>query len=359
MGERMGRPRLAWLDALKGLGIVLVVLGHLPQIGASAFGAVIYAFHVPLFFALSGVTLIGASAAAMGRRVMVLLWVYVVIGLLSLPWALVQHPSASFTGVLAGVAYGSPMSLQIGPLWFLPALALATPLAWLAMRPVARAAIGVPWVWLVLGAVILLLAGSALFAWAPARTPRGLVLAWGDFASAGAFWSADVAVLGAGFVVLGALLGRALEVCAPWRTLWLACAAAGLAAGVFRGTPRVELAYGAWADPVRHSVVAVAAILALSALAKLASGRLTVLAWIGRSTLPILVLHVVAYTVLRPVLLGLPLAAAVALALLAGVALPAWLDQHVLARTPWLSWVFDPRAWLARMQSPAVPARPA
>lgn len=347
MGETVKRPRLAWLDALEGLGIMLVVLGHLPQIGASALGAVIYAFHVPLFFALSGVTLVGASASALGRRVLALLWVYAVIGLLSLPWALAQHPSASFGGVLAGLAYGSPMTLQLGPLWFLPALALATPLAWLMMRPAIRGGSGP---WLAAGGVLLLAAGSALFAWAPARTPRGLVLAWGDFASAGAFWSADVAVLGAGFVVLGALLGRVLEACDTRRTVWLGCGAAGLAVLAFRATPRVELAYGAWADPVRHSVVAAAAILALAALARLAGTRLGLLAWIGRSTLPILVLHVVVYTLLRPVLLAAPLVGAVSLALLAGVCLPAWLDQAVLAKTPWLNWVFDPRAGIARVR---------
>lgn len=358
MGETINRPRLEWLDALKGLGIVLVVLGHLPQIGASATGALIYAFHVPLFFALSGATLGGASARSMGRRVFVLLWVYAAVGLLSLPFAMWLHPAASVSGVLAGLAYGSPMSLLIGPLWFLPALALAVPLAWLAMRPAARS--DSSWhhsLWLAGAAVLVLGAGSALFALEPPRQAGGLQLAWGRFTSAGAFWSADVAVLGSGFVVLGALLGKLVEACDMKRAALLAGAAALLAMLVFRSTPRVELAYGAWADPLRHSVVAVAVILFLSAVAKLASGRLGVLAWIGRSTLPILVLHVVAYTLLRPVLLGAPLGVAICLALFAGVCLPAWLDQAVLAKTPWLSWVFDPRSCLDRWRSGARPAK--
>ncbi|WP_352408291.1 acyltransferase family protein, partial [Lawsonibacter hominis] len=48
-----GGARLAWPDAAKGLGVLLVGLGHsrlLPE-WASAW---IYSFHMPLFFLLSG-----------------------------------------------------------------------------------------------------------------------------------------------------------------------------------------------------------------------------------------------------------------------------------------------------------------
>jgi len=47
--------RIAWIDAAKGIGIFLVVLGHtLPSTAKSM--AIIYAFHMPLFFFLSGLT---------------------------------------------------------------------------------------------------------------------------------------------------------------------------------------------------------------------------------------------------------------------------------------------------------------
>ena len=43
---------IRWINNLKGFGILLVVLGHiLPR---DSFGQWIYAFHVPLFFYLSG-----------------------------------------------------------------------------------------------------------------------------------------------------------------------------------------------------------------------------------------------------------------------------------------------------------------
>lgn len=44
--------RIDWLDICKGLGIILVVLGHAPL--PSDIKAFIYSFHMPLFFFLSG-----------------------------------------------------------------------------------------------------------------------------------------------------------------------------------------------------------------------------------------------------------------------------------------------------------------
>lgn len=48
--------RLLWLDAVKGLGIVLVILGHSSMInGIAGFcTAVLYSFHLALFMMSSG-----------------------------------------------------------------------------------------------------------------------------------------------------------------------------------------------------------------------------------------------------------------------------------------------------------------
>ena len=47
----MGK-RLAHIDLLKGIGIILVLLGHLPINGIMHM--LIYSFHMPLFFFCSG-----------------------------------------------------------------------------------------------------------------------------------------------------------------------------------------------------------------------------------------------------------------------------------------------------------------
>lgn len=44
--------RIEWLDVMKGVAILLVVMGHFK--GVSAVGTGIYAFHMPLFFLLAG-----------------------------------------------------------------------------------------------------------------------------------------------------------------------------------------------------------------------------------------------------------------------------------------------------------------
>ena len=57
-GERTGmeKKRLEYIDIARGIGIVLVVLGHcLSQLDGSL-RTFIYSFHMPLFFTLAGMT---------------------------------------------------------------------------------------------------------------------------------------------------------------------------------------------------------------------------------------------------------------------------------------------------------------
>lgn len=49
----MTQNRIIWIDLLKGLGIVLLILGHTPNIPESVH-SFIYSFHMPLFFLISG-----------------------------------------------------------------------------------------------------------------------------------------------------------------------------------------------------------------------------------------------------------------------------------------------------------------
>ncbi len=58
MSDAAAGQRNETLDIAKGLGIVLVVLGHNPVFreGAHWLYEAVYLFHMPLFFFLSGVT---------------------------------------------------------------------------------------------------------------------------------------------------------------------------------------------------------------------------------------------------------------------------------------------------------------
>lgn len=49
------KERLLYVDTLKAFGIILVVMGHVFHDSDSIVSHFIYAFHMPLFFLLSGV----------------------------------------------------------------------------------------------------------------------------------------------------------------------------------------------------------------------------------------------------------------------------------------------------------------
>ena len=49
--DGVSENRLEWLDAVKGLGIILVIIGHCDIPGVNRY---IYMFHMPLFFIISG-----------------------------------------------------------------------------------------------------------------------------------------------------------------------------------------------------------------------------------------------------------------------------------------------------------------
>lgn len=116
--------RILWIDTLRGLGIMIVVAGHVfswPPLRHA-----IFLFHMPLFFFLSGLMFRpGPLRAFAARRVMTLLLPYA--SFLTLAFALyvlATGPSspaaASFAALLAygGSALGGALAIA----WFVPCL---------------------------------------------------------------------------------------------------------------------------------------------------------------------------------------------------------------------------------------------
>ncbi len=54
-GSESVRERILWIDAIKGFGIILVMLAHLTSISSSVFWYLCYGF-MPIFFVMSGIT---------------------------------------------------------------------------------------------------------------------------------------------------------------------------------------------------------------------------------------------------------------------------------------------------------------
>lgn len=121
-------------DIAKGIGILLVVMGHL-RIDAVCSNA-IYLFHMPLFFILSG--LLFAPEAGMGefvrKKARHLLLPYVLFTVIFVPLRLwekrVLEGKADFSFSWHCL---SPGFFDV-PLWFLPALFIVLVMAWLLCR---------------------------------------------------------------------------------------------------------------------------------------------------------------------------------------------------------------------------------
>jgi len=176
--------RIQWIDALKGLGISLIVLGHVWSLEQPpAFYVWLFAFHVPVFFFAAGLTL-KPDQTALGqflhRRTIQLMVPYLVFALLGYAFYLIGYglsrnlsvaPAAFDYGLwrpLIGIAEGrvGDGRLVNSPLWFLPALLVALGLTHGINRLIKPIALRL--------SLIILLSGSALLLAEQITTPLGL-----------------------------------------------------------------------------------------------------------------------------------------------------------------------------------------
>jgi fucose 4-O-acetylase-like acetyltransferase len=117
--------RLQQIDIAKGLGILLVVLGHNRALtdGLPAAHTVIYLFHMPLFLFLSGtMTPSVMNSRQLFRRLGGLVKPYVVGVALFLPLQLRQTDHPSNDGIVMHWLWGTGNAIFNTPLWFLTAL---------------------------------------------------------------------------------------------------------------------------------------------------------------------------------------------------------------------------------------------
>lgn len=135
--------RIQWIDALKGLGILMIFVGHIWSLDdPSVFYKWMYAFHVPLFFFVSGITLkpnsgrFGSIAGKKARTILVPYFFYAFLGYLffavgyfvaQLSGRHVEQFDYGFMAPLLGIFHGTLGDgfLINSPLWFLPTLFLS------------------------------------------------------------------------------------------------------------------------------------------------------------------------------------------------------------------------------------------
>ena len=123
--EQSRAERLSWLDVLKGIGIILVAVGHIYS-NRIVFNW-LYSFHMPLFFLAAGwVYKEKTILTDIKRRIQTIVVPYFSFGLLVLLyWQVIERrfrdSNMSFTDSLFGLLSGCYNNLDFNVhLWFLP-----------------------------------------------------------------------------------------------------------------------------------------------------------------------------------------------------------------------------------------------
>lgn len=124
--------RINWIDIARGIGIILVIYGHL--ISPESHRYLIYAFHMPLFFFLSGLVFKPAFDKSLKEIVVKnfkqLMIPYFLFAIFTYLYVVITKPNPDLSpgGIgwqLFGMLYGSGSNGMLGfnvVLWFLPCL---------------------------------------------------------------------------------------------------------------------------------------------------------------------------------------------------------------------------------------------
>lgn len=176
--------RIDYVDIAKGIGIVLVVMGHNDFALISPFAhKLIYSFHMPMFFFMSGMFFKPDMPFWLyirnrfDRAIKPFLFTVLLIYFASISFTIVSIPDASRR--LLKAMYANGYYLDWVQLWFLPHLFVVSIFAYLFFRAVYRRGL-FPLRWVILSALYI---GGVL----------GITL----------FWPFELNVIGRGFTVFG------------------------------------------------------------------------------------------------------------------------------------------------------------
>lgn len=266
------RERLEWIDAAKGVGIVAVVVGHVWTRGAVR--DAVYAFHMPLFFLISGYLFRPQPSLHFARKqietqgLSYVLWLALAVGfdVWFEGWRGVRPVFHDWPEDLWRVAFGgSDLRGPFTVFWFVPCLIVARIICnVVGMRFPAR----LGWPWLAIAGVSLILAYAAGRATDVSplgllTVPMALVLLW-----VGWVW-ADV----------------------PWRpVMWLPLMA--LAAGVLAFGPAINMKAGDYGWPLWSMAGAVAISFLIFRAARFPIVNIAPLRRLGAASLTVMYMHV-------------------------------------------------------------------
>ena len=273
--------RIQYIDIAKTLGIIFVIAGHVVS-SDTEIKKVIYSFHMPLFFMLSGMLVkVKKQYNALTRRNLIekkfksLMIPYVI-------WALI-YASFSIKHLLF-VLYGTRETLikaeSLSSLWFLPVMFIAFMIVELVLQASIKSKKGI-----VIGTGIV---GCFLIG-----------MLFPHYAVLGDLWGIDIAFIAAAFMLIGMVIKQIVEAFSNTSRLIFATIILSvifLVAVRFSNSSvgYVLMANAIYGNPVVfliNSVVGSALIITISCLLAAYMHRINAFSWIGARTLGIFVIH--------------------------------------------------------------------
>lgn len=120
----MEANRIEWVDISKGVGILLVIVGHCVYYGGFVHNW-IFSFHMQLFFVLSGLFFREAGIIAIGKKKFKQLIIpYIVFCTIGLCITLIipQWRKITLKDIARDIYWGYPISVNVSSIWFLVCL---------------------------------------------------------------------------------------------------------------------------------------------------------------------------------------------------------------------------------------------
>lgn len=287
--------RIVFIDIAKGIGILLVVLAHNDglQLVAPFWHKFIYAFHMPLFFFLSGMFFkpeIGFKELLRKRfdslllpyffTIFLIYFFEIFLGKMGLPIAWSRIVKA---------LYGNGFYLDWVAMWFLPALFTMNLVAFGFYRLLAR--FTSPWPrWLSLAAMLVL--GLFTLGW---FLPFEFSLLGRSVSLNGLPFSLDLALVGGFFFILGREVYRTVP--EGWfGSPWLLLVSALILFGLLLVSPAtIDMNTRYWGDPLvctLEALAGIAFILAVSQqLTRAPAWLVSFFSYAGRISVLILIFH--------------------------------------------------------------------
>jgi fucose 4-O-acetylase-like acetyltransferase len=139
------QSRLSWVDIARGIGIITVLYGH--AISGDSFRHILYAFHMPLFFFLSGIVFNPQKNSRFSpfliKNIRTILIPYLIFSLVSYGIWLLSLSSLpqinEYLNHMAGIIYGNSSGLFFNVvLWFLPCLFVTRLIFWVFTHFIKR-----------------------------------------------------------------------------------------------------------------------------------------------------------------------------------------------------------------------------